>query len=203
MQFLSNFSLLYFSVNNNAFLQAMKKQSDRREHGLSLTLSSTASTSSNTSQDHQPSVKKTKRSSKRHSHPVYLPSSRSRYFYSRSKSPTPDNDNNNNNMQRFNSSQSPEDPHNSASQFTDMSQCASSLEQISPRSSMSSYRSDYRKQREHSHRSTKTSDYRRYNGTVNHYGRHSNDWLFGGFSLRDTVRGGVDRLRHHGHGKEG
>ncbi|PWY89444.1 hypothetical protein BO94DRAFT_36117 [Aspergillus sclerotioniger CBS 115572] len=43
-------------------------------------------------------------------------------------------------------------------------------------------------------------DYRRYSGTVNHYGRHSNDWLFGGFSLRDTVRGGVDRLRHHSKG---
>ncbi|PYI34272.1 hypothetical protein BP00DRAFT_454840 [Aspergillus indologenus CBS 114.80] len=34
-----------------------------------------------------------------------------------------------------------------------------------------------------------TEDYRRYSGTVNHCGRHSNDWLFGGFSLRDTVRG--------------
>ncbi|RAK94857.1 uncharacterized protein BO80DRAFT_489197 [Aspergillus ibericus CBS 121593] len=43
-------------------------------------------------------------------------------------------------------------------------------------------------------------DYRRYSGTVNHYGRHSNDWLFGGFSLRDTVRDGVDRLRHHSKG---
>lgn len=38
-------------------------------------------------------------------------------------------------------------------------------------------------------------DYRRYSGTVNHYGRHSNDWLFGGFSLRDTVRDGVGKLR--------
>ncbi|KAI9043852.1 uncharacterized protein KD926_002743 [Aspergillus affinis] len=38
-------------------------------------------------------------------------------------------------------------------------------------------------------------DYRRYSGTVNHYGRHSNDWLFGGFSLRDTVRDGVEKLR--------
>ncbi|GAB1190983.1 hypothetical protein APSETT444_000151 [Aspergillus pseudonomiae] len=47
-----------------------------------------------------------------------------------------------------------------------------------------------------SYHSRKSSDdYRRYSGTVNHYGRHSNDWLFGGFSLRDTVRGGVDRLR--------
>ncbi|EAW14336.1 uncharacterized protein ACLA_073710 [Aspergillus clavatus NRRL 1] len=43
-----------------------------------------------------------------------------------------------------------------------------------------------------------SDDFRRYNGTVNHYGRHSNDWLFGGFSLRDTVRDSVDRLRHHG-----
>jgi hypothetical protein len=52
----------------------------------------------------------------------------------------------------------------------------------------------------YSSQSRKSSDdYRRYSGTVNHYGRHSNDWLFGGFSLRDTVREGVDRLRH---GKE-
>lgn len=188
----------------------MKKQTSQREHGLSLALSptaSTTSTSSSTSQDHhQPSLK-TKKTSKRHSHPVYLSSSRSRHFHQISRSSTlnneeDDNDDNNNrsNLQRF---QSPEDLHNSTSQFTDMSQRASSLDQMSPRSSISSYRSDYQKQRENSHRSTKTSDYRRYNGTVNHYGRHSNDWLFGGFSLRDTVRGGVDRLRHHGHGKEG
>ncbi|RHZ45350.1 uncharacterized protein CDV56_103590 [Aspergillus thermomutatus] len=49
-----------------------------------------------------------------------------------------------------------------------------------------------------SHSRKSGDDYRRYSGTVNHYGRHSNDWLFGGFSLRDTVREGVDRLRHHG-----
>lgn len=180
----------------------MKKQSDQREHGLSFTLSSTtSSTSSNTSQGHQPSAKTTKRASNRHSHPIYLPSSRSRHFYPRSTSPTPDNDDNN--MHHLSSDQSPEDSHNSTSQFTDLTQRASSLDQMSPRSSISSYRSDYRKQHEHTHRSTNTNDYRRYNGTVNHYGRHSNDWLFGGFSLRDTVRGGVDRLRHHGHGKEG
>ena len=40
-------------------------------------------------------------------------------------------------------------------------------------------------------------DYRRYSGTINHYGRHSNDWLFGGFSVRDTVRDGIEKLRHH------
>ncbi|KAI2794973.1 hypothetical protein POX_a01574 [Penicillium oxalicum] len=42
------------------------------------------------------------------------------------------------------------------------------------------------------------NDYRRYNGTVQQYGRHSNDWLFGGFSVRETVRDGIDKLRHHG-----
>ncbi|KAJ6161115.1 hypothetical protein N7470_004511 [Penicillium chermesinum] len=42
-----------------------------------------------------------------------------------------------------------------------------------------------------------SDDYRRYTGTVNHYGRHSNDWLFGGFSVRDTVRDGIEKLRHH------
>jgi hypothetical protein len=52
------------------------------------------------------------------------------------------------------------------------------------------------KRRLDSYHSRKSSDdYRRLNGTVSHKGRHSNDWLFGGFSLRDTVRGGVDRLR--------
>jgi hypothetical protein len=42
-----------------------------------------------------------------------------------------------------------------------------------------------------------SDDYRRYSGTVNHYGRHSNDWLFGGFSVRDTVRDGIEKLRNH------
>lgn len=50
----------------------------------------------------------------------------------------------------------------------------------------------------HSHPVRRSSDdYRRLSGTVNHCGRHSNDWLFGGFSLRDTVREGVDKLRQH------
>lgn len=40
-----------------------------------------------------------------------------------------------------------------------------------------------------------SDDYKRYSGTVNHYGRHSNDWLFGGFSVRDTVRDSLDKLR--------
>jgi hypothetical protein len=43
--------------------------------------------------------------------------------------------------------------------------------------------------------SSSRKDYRRYSGTVNHCGRHSNDWLFGGFSVRETVRGGIEKLR--------
>lgn len=48
------------------------------------------------------------------------------------------------------------------------------------------------------HSRKSSSDYRRYNNTVNHCGRHSNDWLFNGFSVRDTVRDGVDKLFHQG-----
>ena len=32
-----------------------------------------------------------------------------------------------------------------------------------------------------------SSDYKRLSGTVQHRGRHANDWLFGGFSVRDQV----------------
>lgn len=46
-----------------------------------------------------------------------------------------------------------------------------------------------------SHTRRTSGDHRRYRGTISHCGRHSNDWLFGGFSFRDTVRDGVDRLR--------
>lgn len=43
----------------------------------------------------------------------------------------------------------------------------------------------------HSHGPRKSSgsgDYKRLSGTVNHCGRHGNDWLFGGFSVRERVR---------------
>ncbi|KAH8690135.1 hypothetical protein BGW36DRAFT_390267 [Talaromyces proteolyticus] len=42
---------------------------------------------------------------------------------------------------------------------------------------------------------TRSDGYKRYSGTLNHYGRHSNDWLFGGFSVRDTVRDGIEKLK--------
>ncbi|WEW57101.1 hypothetical protein PRK78_002561 [Emydomyces testavorans] len=37
--------------------------------------------------------------------------------------------------------------------------------------------------------SSSSSDYKRLSGTVNYCGRHANDWLFGGFSVRESVRG--------------
>ncbi|KAL4901421.1 hypothetical protein BDW74DRAFT_159951 [Aspergillus multicolor] len=46
-----------------------------------------------------------------------------------------------------------------------------------------------------SNRSRGSDSRRRYDNTVYHYGRHSNYWLFGGFSVRDTVRDGVDWIR--------
>jgi len=48
-----------------------------------------------------------------------------------------------------------------------------------------------------SSRKSSGGDYRRYSGTINHYGRHSNEWLFNNFSVRDTVRDGIEKLRHH------
>ncbi|KAL1995903.1 hypothetical protein VTN49DRAFT_769 [Thermomyces lanuginosus] len=39
------------------------------------------------------------------------------------------------------------------------------------------------------------NDYKRYNGTLNHYGRHANSWLFNDFSIREAVREGLERLR--------
>jgi hypothetical protein len=44
---------------------------------------------------------------------------------------------------------------------------------------------------------SRSDSYKRYSGTVNHYGRHSNDWLFGGFSVRDTLRDGIEKLKGH------
>ncbi|CAG8266930.1 unnamed protein product [Penicillium salamii] len=63
-------------------------------------------------------------------------------------------------------------------------------------SSPQSPRSDYEVKRASTPTRKSSGDYKRYSGTVNHCGRHSNDWLFGGFSVRDSVRGGIEKLRH-------
>lgn len=44
---------------------------------------------------------------------------------------------------------------------------------------------------------SRSDSYKRYSGTINHYGRHSNDWLFNGFSVRDTLRDGIEKLKGH------
>ncbi|KAL4878012.1 hypothetical protein BJY04DRAFT_221584 [Aspergillus karnatakaensis] len=63
-----------------------------------------------------------------------------------------------------------------------------------PRDSFSS--TEDRLRRSGSYTSQKSKEDRhRYNNSVYHYGRHSNQWLFGGFSVRDTVRDGVDWIR--------
>ncbi|RHZ72810.1 hypothetical protein CDV55_108716 [Aspergillus turcosus] len=85
---------------------------------------------------------------------------------------------------------------NSPDNITTSPTAMSPIESASP-TSFGPHKRDSGSHSSHSRKSG--DDYRRYSGTVNHYGRHSNDWLFGGFSLRDTVRDGVDRLRH---GKE-
>ena len=51
-------------------------------------------------------------------------------------------------------------------------------------------------QQDSSRRST-VDDHKRYSGTISHCGRHSNEWLFNNFSVRETVRDGIEKLRHH------
>ncbi|KAJ5467811.1 hypothetical protein N7475_005563 [Penicillium sp. IBT 31633x] len=67
--------------------------------------------------------------------------------------------------------------------------------QMSPMASPQSTKPDFLKRASTPTRKN-SGDYKRYSGTVNHYGRHSNDWLFGGFSVRETVRGSIDKLRN-------
>ncbi|KAJ5773839.1 hypothetical protein N7457_008735 [Penicillium paradoxum] len=79
--------------------------------------------------------------------------------------------------------------------FPDQQYTSTSPTQMSPTmSSPQSPKPDFLKRASTPMRKN-SDDYKRYSGTVNHYGRHSNDWLFGGFSVRGTVRGGIDKLR--------
>ncbi|KAJ5960880.1 uncharacterized protein N7479_008030 [Penicillium vulpinum] len=81
------------------------------------------------------------------------------------------------------------------SYFSDQDYTASSpTDTSSNMSSPQSPKADFAKRAPTPTRKT-SDDYKRYSGTINHYGRHSNDWLFGGFSVRDTVRDGLDKLR--------
>lgn len=161
------------------------QQKNNTQRGLSLSYT-TSITSTNSSQGR--SFKGSLSSEKHHS--LSLPFN-TKHSHSRPKSPTP-------------SDLSTGTTLNNYRHPAEMTQRSASPVQMSPRSSISSLGRSDSYSRKNAHHSRKISDdYRRYNGTVNHYGRHSNDWLFGGFSLRDTVRGGVERLRNHRHGNDG
>ncbi|PYH95255.1 hypothetical protein BO71DRAFT_302979, partial [Aspergillus ellipticus CBS 707.79] len=152
---------------------------NNRTHPPSHTLKrafseSSTSTSSTTTTTNKPS----------HTHKASRLSRAKQFLRSHSNSPTTTSSN-----------------HSSPSSSLDIPRSTPSNSTMTPAAMSSSPVSLDSMDHPHSKPSTPTrrtgDDYRRYNNTVNHYGRHSNDWLFGGFSLRDTVRGGVDRLRHH------
>ncbi|KAJ5168409.1 uncharacterized protein N7482_004003 [Penicillium canariense] len=78
-----------------------------------------------------------------------------------------------------------------------------SPDQMSPMAtSPQSPKQEYPSKRASTPTGKNSDNYRRYSGTINHYGRHSNDWLFGGFSVRETVRDGIDKLRSNDNDKE-
>lgn len=92
-----------------------------------------------------------------------------------------------------------DDPHSAAGQsYLDHHHRSHSPDQMSPQAtSPQSPKQEYSARRASTPPRKNSDDYRRYSGTVNHYGRHSNDWLFGGFSVRETVRDGIEKFRHH------
>lgn len=119
-------------------------------------------------------------------------SARTKFFRSRSKSPAPET------IRKSTTADMRRSPSPEATSYLENTRRVVSPTPVSPygRSPASPQRS--RAEKRNSYGSRKSSnDYRRYSGTINHYGRHSNDWLFGGFSLRDTVRDGVERLLHN------
>ncbi|KXG48426.1 uncharacterized protein PGRI_022960 [Penicillium griseofulvum] len=80
------------------------------------------------------------------------------------------------------------------SYFPDQGYISTSPTQMSSMGSPQFPKMDYTKRASTLSRKN-SDDYKRYSGTVSHYGRHSNDWLFGGFSIRETVRDSLDKLR--------
>ncbi|KAJ5756024.1 hypothetical protein N7533_005567 [Penicillium manginii] len=85
-------------------------------------------------------------------------------------------------------------PHNT---YFDQDHGSTSPVQMSPdESSPRSPKGDFDPKRAPTPTRKNSGDHKRYSGTINHYGRHSNDWLFGGFSVRETVRDSFDKLRN-------
>lgn len=129
----------------------------------------------------------------------------SKLLLKRSKSPAPiDIPSGSHSRQASTSPSQPRDIPRSApnhSYFTDDHHCTSP--QMSPnKSSPRSPKSEFAAKRVGTPTRKNSDDYRRFSGTVNQVGRHSNDWLFGGISVRDTVRDSFEKLRHQDQDKE-
>lgn len=152
----------------------------------SLSQSSTTSTSSQGSQ----------RSDKRHARSISNPLS-SKLFRDRSRSPMPVEVPISRKRQSSSSSQGQDIPRSSPNHsYVDQNHRSTSPVQMSPDASSPRSPKPESIKRASTPTRKNSDDYRRYSGTVNHCGRHSNDWLFGGFSVRDTVRGSFEKLRH-------
>jgi hypothetical protein len=125
----------------------------------------------------------------------------SKLFRPGSKSPTPfDIPKSHKRQSSASVSHHRDDPRSAAGQsyFEHRHQRSHSADQMSPQAtSPQSPKQEYSTKRASAPTRKNSDDYRRYSGTVNHYGRHSNDWLFGGFSVRETVRDSIEKLRHH------
>ncbi|KAF7718007.1 Uncharacterized protein PECH_004710 [Penicillium ucsense] len=86
----------------------------------------------------------------------------------------------------------------SYSYFDRLSDCQSSAHMTTHPLGLQSPQQEQGSRKRSSTMGRKTSDdNRRYHGTVQQCGRHANDWLFGGFSVRETVRDSIDKLRRH------
>ncbi|KAJ5623742.1 hypothetical protein N7510_000051 [Penicillium lagena] len=159
-----------------------RSSSQHPKRSLSLTSSNSTST-----RDSQPLYEKPKSN--------FLSSKR---FHPRSKSPTPVNIPDTSSRQSMASQ--PRDIPRSApkmSYFDDDHHSTSPVQMSPDNSSPRSPKEDFGTKCAPTSTRKTSDDYRRYSGTVNHCGRHSNDWLFGGFSVRDTVRDSFEKLRHH------
>ncbi|KAL1964439.1 hypothetical protein VTN77DRAFT_6997 [Rasamsonia byssochlamydoides] len=112
---------------------------------------------------------------------------KNKFFRSRSKSPVP---------QSSNASNAPTSSNHLRRSASPPSYIPTPLRSASP-TATSHPSSPVSASRPAAGKRSSRNDYKRYSGTLNHYGRHSNDWLFGGFSVRDAVRDGLDRLLNH------
>ncbi|KAJ5173051.1 hypothetical protein N7492_005644 [Penicillium capsulatum] len=159
----------------------------------SLSQASTATSSSRDSHSEE------KKHSRKTSNPVA-----SRILRGRSKSPAPiDIPKSNRSRQHASSLSQVQDIPRSNPDSSYLDQHSTSPVQMSPdNSSPRSPKPEFTTKRPSTPPHRNSNDYRRLSGTVNHCGRHSNDWLFGGFSVRDTVRDGIEKLRSH-HDKDG